>query len=107
MVAHVRAASPGSTVTEANCHPFSWKDLTFVHNGDIGCFKSTSKWCIINHIIEIKKQLVHVLSEESFLLIEGSTDSEHLFALFIDQYRQYEGSDNQLVEAVKVNHCGS
>jgi glutamine amidotransferase len=89
ILAHVRAASPGSSVTEANCHPFCWKDLTFVHNGDIGCFK------------KIKKKIVHLLSEESFLLIEGSTDSEHIFALFIDKYRQFEGSENALSNALK------
>lgn len=31
--AHVRAASPGSLVTEANCHPFASGRYLFMHNG--------------------------------------------------------------------------
>ena len=31
--AHVRAASLGSSVTEANCHPFAFSRYLFMHNG--------------------------------------------------------------------------
>jgi len=76
VLAHVRAATQGLSVGEANCHPFSYGSISFVHNGEISCFKM------------LKKQLVHLISEESFLLIEGSTDSEHIFALFLDHYKK-------------------
>jgi len=88
-VTHVRAASPGSIVSEENCHPFCWNEITFVHNGDVGCFKL------------IKKEIVHLLSEESFLLVLGSTDSEHIFALFVDQYKKRIDDDNRIVNALK------
>jgi hypothetical protein len=55
-------------------------------------------------LIEIKKQLVHLLSEDSFLLINGSTDSEHFFSLFVDKYKEAMKGDhtNPIVEALKV-----
>ncbi|MFT5697744.1 MAG: glutamine amidotransferase [Desulforhopalus sp.] len=33
--AHVRAATVGGQVSQANCHPFSWKEYLFMHNGDV------------------------------------------------------------------------
>jgi glutamine amidotransferase len=60
-----------------------------VHNGEIGCWKA------------LKKQVVHMLSQDSFSLIEGSTDSEYIFALFLDQYKKYTGDTNALVKATQ------
>jgi predicted glutamine amidotransferase len=36
---HVRAASPGLLVHQANSHPFQWKNQIFMHNGIISDFK--------------------------------------------------------------------
>lgn len=69
VLAHVRAATPGLPVTQLNCHPFSWGPLTFMHNGHVGGF------------LRIKKRLVTELREQTFLELQGSTDSEHVFAL--------------------------
>lgn len=69
LLAHIRAASPGLPVTQLNCHPFSWQHLSFMHNGTVGGF------------LQIKQRLVTELEESTFLELEGSTDSEHLFAL--------------------------
>lgn len=69
--AHVRAASVGE-LSETNCHPFSYKNLIMMHNGDLGDF---SKY---------KRALRGKLSDELYNWIKGQTDSEHLFALFID-----------------------
>lgn len=44
----------------------------FMHNGGIGCFK------------QIKRRLAMSLNEEWFTLVQGSTDSEWAFALFLD-----------------------
>ena len=71
IVAHVRAASVGS-VAEANCHPFQYKDRLMMQNGGVECFS------------RIKRDLSNMLSEEMFLWIKGQTDSEQLFALFLD-----------------------
>lgn len=44
----------------------------FMHNGGIGCFK------------QIKRRLAVSLNEQWFTLVQGSTDSEWAFALFLD-----------------------
>lgn len=75
VLAHVRAASEGSTVSEANCHPFNYKEFSFMHNGDVGGFKA------------LRRALLAKLSDASFQIIEGSSDSEFLFGYFLDCYR--------------------
>ncbi len=79
ILAHVRAATPGLPVTQLNCHPFSWGPFAFMHNGHVGGFR------------QIRRRLLGRLSDEAFELIAGSTDSEHLFAVFADRYRQLDG----------------
>jgi glutamine amidotransferase len=69
--AHVRATTTGA-LSESNCHPFSFHSLMFMHNGHIANFSS------------IKRPLVSSLRDEYFLMVEGSTDSEWAFALFLD-----------------------
>lgn len=69
--AHVRAASTGD-VTQLNCHPFQYQNYLMMHNGGIKEFK------------EIKRPLIEKLSDERFQWLEGQTDSEHIFALFLD-----------------------
>ncbi len=78
ILAHVRAATPGLPISMLNCHPFSWGPFAFMHNGFIGGFR------------QIRRQLLERLSDTAFDLIAGSTDSEHLFALFVDHYRKVE-----------------
>lgn len=74
--AHVRAATPGMFVSEANCHPFQWGRLLFMHNGNVGGFH------------RIRRALLDGLSDEAFALIQGTTDTEHLFALFVHELGQ-------------------
>lgn len=69
--AHVRATTEGN-LSDSNCHPFLYKNLMFMHNGGIGCFKL------------IKRRLALSLNEQWFTLVQGSTDSEWAFALFLD-----------------------
>lgn len=69
ILAHVRAATQGTLVSEANCHPFVRSGVAFMHNGDLGGFS------------KIRRALLNSLSDEAFDSIHGSTDSEHLFAL--------------------------
>ncbi len=82
IVAHVRAATQGLGVSEFNCHPFKSKNLTFCHNGDIGGFE------------KVRRPLVNSLSDDAYDSIKGSTDSEHLFALTLDQLRRQAGKDS-------------
>ena len=75
VLAHVRAATQRMEVSEANCHPFKAGRLAFMHNGELGGFA------------RIRRALLAELSEESFAGVRGSTDSEHLFALVLDELR--------------------
>jgi len=73
--AHVRAASQGN-VNEFNCHPFHHDKYLFMHNGDIEDFG------------KIRRYLLDGLSDEAFNSIEGETDTEHLFAVFLDEVKK-------------------
>ena len=83
ILAHVRAATPGLPVTELNCHPFVWQDFAFMHNGELGEFP------------RYKRQLLSGLSDEAFHMIRGSTDSEHVFAWFLDRLRDEKAKYSQ------------
>jgi len=69
--AHVRASTSG-VLSETNCHPFEYHTLMFMHNGGVSYFP------------KIKRKLCDYIAEEYFLTIQGSTDSEACFALFLD-----------------------
>jgi glutamine amidotransferase len=103
LFAHVRAASFGDT-SEANCHPFTYKNFMMMHNGSIEGFD------------KIKRQVRRGLGDEVYAWIRGQTDSEHFFALFLDrmekvgpQYTladmvaQFNDAINE-VEALKRQH---
>ncbi len=79
ILAHVRAATQSLIVSESNCHPFKWQQYSFMHNGDVGGFQ------------RIKRPLLAMLSDEAFNQIRGTTDSEHFFALLVDEINQLEG----------------
>ncbi|MBA2651583.1 MAG: class II glutamine amidotransferase [Tatlockia sp.] len=68
--AHVRAASLAG-VTSYNCHPFVYGKWMLMHNGSISDFLS------------VKRHLRHLLDDDIYNWIQGETDSEHLFALFL------------------------
>ncbi|KAK9470714.1 nucleophile aminohydrolase [Dipodascopsis tothii] len=71
MFAHVRASTAG-VLSETNCHPFAYHTLMFMHNGQISNFG------------HIKRRLIERIRDEYFLHIQGGTDSECAFALFLD-----------------------
>jgi glutamine amidotransferase len=88
VLAHVRAATHGTHVSEVNCHPFKWRDFAFMHNGVIGGFE------------KIKKQLIHSLSEEAYGQVRGHTDSEHFFALIVDEILSSKEPTKDLISIV-------
>ena len=69
--AHVRAASPGMQVAEQNCHPFQYGRYLWMHNGGIEGFNG------------VKRRLRQSLPDHLYHAIEGTTDSEHAFAVFL------------------------
>jgi ergothioneine biosynthesis protein EgtC len=81
ILAHVRAASPGMVVTEANCHPFASGRYAFMHNGHVGDF------------MRLRRPLRRALGDAVYDGIEGSTDSEHLFAMFLERVAAQVGAD--------------
>ncbi len=90
ILAHVRAASPGTPVTLVNCHPFASGPFAFMHNGSIGGFAA------------IRRRLETGLSDEAWSAIQGSTDSELAFALFLDAYARTGAGDatDRMVDAL-------
>lgn len=88
---HVRAASPGLTVQQLNCHPFvgsqypheelseldpverARRALLFMHNGRVGAYH------------RVNRRLRESLADEFYFGIRGSTDSEHAFAVIQEQ----------------------
>jgi ergothioneine biosynthesis protein EgtC len=80
ILAHVRAASPGMPVTELNCHPFLYGDFLWMHNGRIAGFK------------KVRRRLRAHLQDDYYDFIQGTTDSEHVFALFLNQLNRNGGS---------------
>jgi glutamine amidotransferase len=80
IMAHVRAATQGSGVDETNCHPFVRGRYAFMHNGDVGGFA------------DVRRSFGTRLSDAAFSALEGTTDSEHLFALFLDRLEAH-GAD--------------
>lgn len=67
---HVRAASCGG-ISQFNCHPFLYKNWMFMHNGGISNFE------------KIKRELHKLLDDDIYTWLKGNTDSETIFALFI------------------------
>ncbi len=73
VLAHVRAATQIRSVSEANCHPFVSGRYAFMHNGDLGGFA------------RVRRALLARLSDASFQMVGGQTDTEHLFGLVLDR----------------------
>jgi len=67
-MAHVRATT-GSPVQRTNCHPFSYKNWLFLHNG------------LINEYDKLRRDLLFAVPPELFPNIRGTTDSELMFML--------------------------
>lgn len=87
--AHVRDASPGMPVAEANCHPFQYKNFLWMHNGRLDQF------------VKFQRPLLNCLSDQAFHAIRGSTDSEYAFAMFLDTIQcNNQASTKEMVQAV-------
>jgi len=92
---HVRAAGPGASVHEYNCHPFYNGRYMFMHNGEIHGFK------------KIRRSLLATLRDDLFEHISGTTDSEVLFALVLNQLPDTSSSQSHemMENAVREAMC--
>jgi glutamine amidotransferase len=70
LLAHVRRATVGDPAYE-NTHPFRHKDAFLIHNGHVPAFDA------------VRPRLLDRLLERRRRSIEGTTDSEHIFALLL------------------------
>lgn len=70
--AHVRA-STGTSVARSNCHPFTWKQWTFMHNGKIG------KWS------QCRREVEALIHPDLYPNRLGTTDSEALFLVALSE----------------------
>lgn len=73
-LAYVRSATPPLAVDYSNCQPFTYKQILFFHNGFIHNFRSS-----------LYRPIRSTLDDTAYQLITGSTDSEHIFALVINE----------------------
>ncbi len=69
----VRSATPGIGFELANVQPFVRGRIAFTHNGYISGFRQGAQ-----------RALRESLGHEAYESIEGSSDSEHIFALVLD-----------------------
>ncbi len=69
-LAHVRASTTGET-TRSNCHPFTHRHWSFMHNGQIAEFA------------RLRRELETALPDDLYQARQGTTDSELLFLLIL------------------------
>ncbi|MBE9044383.1 ergothioneine biosynthesis protein EgtC [Pleurocapsales cyanobacterium LEGE 10410] len=74
LLGYVRSATSNLSVDMINCQPFSHQDLLFVHNGFIDNFRKT-----------LYRPIRNDLSDFAYQRIEGTTDSEHIFSLIVNE----------------------
>lgn len=65
-LAHVRA-STGTATSRNNCHPFTWKNWSFMHNGQIGGYDA------------FRRDADMLIPDDLYPSRKGATDSEALF----------------------------
>lgn len=69
-MAHIRATTTGD-IQRTNCHPFSYENWLFQHNGHISDFPS------------LRRQLQLCIAPELYPLLQGTTDSETFFLMAV------------------------
>lgn len=74
LVAAVRSATEPTSLSQANTQPFATGRIAFLHNGFIGNFRQN-----------VQRRLCAELSDRRYAQVEGTSDSEHLFALIADR----------------------
>jgi glutamine amidotransferase len=91
-IGHVRASTVGN-VNYANCHPFSYNQYLFAHNGTIQGFDA------------IKRPLIQMLPDELLKNVKGQTDTEYFFALmckFLPKDSSLEGAKDAIIKTIQT-----
>ena len=74
LLASVRSATAGLATDLSNCQPFQHGLILGIHNGFIADFRQT-----------LYRPIRDRLDDTAYQLIKGNTDSEHIFALVINE----------------------
>ncbi len=91
MLAAVRSSTDPLSMSHANTQPFSADQLCYLHNGFIRDFDR-----------KVARRLRAKLSDEQHERLRGNTDSEHVFALLLDEHAKLGGSAERLADAVRA-----
>lgn len=78
---HIRAAS-GTPITPVNNHPFVFGRHAFMHNGVVADF------------IAIRREISALLDDDAYANVLGSTDSEHIGALYVSNLTEGKGKES-------------
>ncbi|OLP16769.1 ergothioneine biosynthesis protein EgtC [Leptolyngbya sp. 'hensonii'] len=74
VLASVRSATAGQAVDLSNCQPYKYDRFLGIHNGFIENFRQT-----------LYRPIRDRLTDSFYQAIQGSTDSEHIFALLFNE----------------------
>lgn len=78
IVAYARSATAGQALDISNCQPFRDNRLLLIHNGSIDKFRKS-----------LYRPIRDRLSDELYQSINGTTDSEHMFALLVNELQVF------------------
>ena len=90
---YVRSATSNLSVDMINCQPFSHQNLLFVHNGFIDHFRKT-----------LYRPIRNSLDDFAYQRIEGTTDSEHIFALVVNELGNDQNTTLQQALTNTITH---
>jgi ergothioneine biosynthesis protein EgtC len=74
ILGYVRSATAGQALDLSNCQPFRAQNLLFIHNGNIDKFRKS-----------LYRPMRKLLDDQIYQSIDGNTDSEHIFALLLNE----------------------
>lgn len=88
-LANVRSATPGLAVNHVNTQPFRDNELLFMHNGFIDGFST-----------HLRQHISRMLDNDIVAGINGTTDSEYLFACIRQQLKN--DADLSIEQAIRL-----
>ncbi|MFI5395335.1 MAG: ergothioneine biosynthesis protein EgtC [Candidatus Binatia bacterium] len=88
--AAVRSATPGIPYGPEQVQPFKYGHYLFMHNGYITHFRQ-----------RLMRRLRELLRDEFYVAIAGGSDSEHIFALWLEHLAQVGKGPSGMVEALQ------
>lgn len=91
VLANVRSATAGLATDLSNCQPFQHGSVLGLHNGFIKEFRQT-----------LYRPMRDRLGDTAYELIQGLTDSEHIFATVIDELETSANLTDALHRTLKV-----